>query len=43
MAPRDMLAMNGESDATLYMVDEEPMWIEKTCSLALAASNTGSQ
>jgi hypothetical protein len=25
MAPRDMLAMNGESDATLYIVDDEPM------------------
>jgi hypothetical protein len=43
IAPSDMLAMNGESDATLYMVDDDPMWMDSTCSLSCAAATTGSQ
>src|SRR5665213_4110759 len=41
MAPMDMLAMNGEFEAILYMVDEEPRWMAKTCPLDPAAPSTG--
>src|ERR687897_1948801 len=43
IAPMDMLAMNGELDDTLYIVDDEPMWMDRTCSLSCAAAITGSQ
>ena len=30
MQPIDMLAMNGELLDTLYMVDDDPMWMDST-------------